>query len=396
MFRVGAAQLTAAQGYVECGRCETQFNALERLADEPDFADQRTTQGSPPAAAAEDHASTFFLLEPDNRAVADGPARAPSIESKPEPEPRTVPVAPPAPEPRPQPPPAVAESGSAGDATSIAVEGHHQDTLFEVDPPAAAVQQPTLFDVSPDEAETSESTLIDVAPDAAVSAGPAVNVDPGIDAAATRLSADDHAILFTDPGEEPDLGDAVVAEPDEDEIALDAIPDVLKADVAALHKRPRSRWRWAWAAAALLLSLLFALQVAWVNREKLFENFPNLRPTALSVCAAVGCRLESRGDGDTVRLTAREVRDHPQYRDTLLVNATLLNTLEGTAPFPIIQLGLYDTNGSILGVRRFAPTEYLDRSIDIDAGMPPGRPVYIVLEVAGAGDQAVSFEFGFL
>jgi hypothetical protein len=89
------------------------------------------------------------------------------------------------------------------------------------------------------------------------------------------------------------------------------------------------------------------------------------------------------------------VREHPQYADALLVNATVVNEAAYAQPFPVVELTLFDQGGSVIGVRRFDPDEYLDSSIPIDAGMKPGQPVYIVLELAGVGSRAVSFEFKF-
>jgi hypothetical protein len=67
-----------------------------------------------------------------------------------------------------------------------------------------------------------------------------------------------------------------------------------------------------------------------------------------------------------------------------------------TARFPTLQLVLYDRSGSMVAARRFEPAEYLDASLPVAGGMKAGQPVYIVLELAGAGDSAVSFEFTFL
>jgi len=80
----------------------------------------------------------------------------------------------------------------------------------------------------------------------------------------------------------------------------------------------------------------------------------------------------------------------------LLVNATLINRSEFAAEFPIIRLGLHGQTGQAMGARRFEPHEYLDKSIDISAGMASNRRVYIVREVAGVDSSAVSFEFDFL
>ncbi|MGR8920955.1 MAG: DUF3426 domain-containing protein, partial [Gammaproteobacteria bacterium] len=104
---------------------------------------------------------------------------------------------------------------------------------------------------------------------------------------------------------------------------------------------------------------------------------------------------EARGHS-AVRLLARDVRDHPQYRDALLVNATLVNDAPDAAPFPVIELRLNDGAGRLIGARRFRPAEYLDDSIAIDAGMGPGQPVYVVMELGGAATTASSFEFTFL
>ena len=80
----------------------------------------------------------------------------------------------------------------------------------------------------------------------------------------------------------------------------------------------------------------------------------------------------------------------------MLVNATMANRSERTQPFPGIQFSLFDTNGAMIASREFSPDEYLDKSISIDRGMTPERPVHFVLEVTGPVEGAVSFEFRFL
>ena len=94
-------------------------------------------------------------------------------------------------------------------------------------------------------------------------------------------------------------------------------------------------------------------------------------------------------------MLARDVRDHPQYQDTLLVNATLVNREDHPVPYPKLQLGLFDHLGTALGVRRFTPADYLDRSLDLAAGMPPDQPIYVVMEIASLKVPADSFEFTF-
>ena len=92
----------------------------------------------------------------------------------------------------------------------------------------------------------------------------------------------------------------------------------------------------------------------------------------------------------------RDVRNHPLYEGSLLVNATMANKSETIQPFPLIQLALFNPGGDVIGYREFKPEEYLDDSINIPAGMMPESPIHFVLEVGGPTEGAVSFEFHFL
>ena len=196
---------------------------------------------------------------------------------------------------------------------------------------------------------------------------------------------------------EPPMPRIALVEPDHSpSLALDDAPSVLREDLARMAARERRRGRFVWALLALLLTITLAMQLAWHWRGVLIAQFPQALPYATRLCAQVGCRLDAPTGVDDIELVARDVRDHPQYAKTLLVNATLQNRGTHAAKFPVIQLGVYDRTGVAVGVRRFTPPEYLDRSIDIEAGMPAGSLVYIVLEIAGVGDRADSFEFLFL
>jgi hypothetical protein len=95
-------------------------------------------------------------------------------------------------------------------------------------------------------------------------------------------------------------------------------------------------------------------------------------------------------------LLNRDVRLHPNYANTLLVNATMANQGDRAQPYPVIQFALFDTSGKVIAAREFAPQEYLDNSINLDQGMPVNQPVHFVLEIAGPAQGAVSFEFRFL
>ncbi len=162
----------------------------------------------------------------------------------------------------------------------------------------------------------------------------------------------------------------------------------------------KSRWSWVlpffWITASFVALLALLVQLAWFNRDQLLLKYPEYLPYAKQACKEFDCRLIRQQDASAIKLINRDVRLHPDYQDTLLVNAAMKNELPVRQPYPRVQLTLFDTSGSLLGYREFVPDDYLDSSIEIDKGMPIDSPVYFVLEVSGPTAGAVSFEFRFL
>jgi hypothetical protein len=150
-----------------------------------------------------------------------------------------------------------------------------------------------------------------------------------------------------------------------------------------------------WLLGACLLLLLFGGQYAWFHRDSLVAHFPGLIPRLTALCERLNCTVHRQRDLAAIKLVNRDVRDHPRYDDALLVNVTLSNEAAETQPFPGVRLLLFDTNGQRIAYRDFQPREYLDASIDVNAGMTPRQPVHVVLELMGATAAAVSFEFVF-
>lgn len=171
------------------------------------------------------------------------------------------------------------------------------------------------------------------------------------------------------------------------------IPEILREE----NKPATSRaGRIFWSFGIVLLVLVIAIQVAWFNRDFLLEKYPEIKPWAQQICDRLQCELIRHYSTSNIKLLNRDVRLHPHYSDTLLVNASMANRATKVQPYPKIQFSLFDTNGKMIASRIFKPAEYLDNSIDIKSGMPSNQPVHFVLEITGPVDDAVSFEFGFL
>ncbi len=148
-----------------------------------------------------------------------------------------------------------------------------------------------------------------------------------------------------------------------------------------------------WASTSLVLLGLLAFQIVKFNPELILSRFPGLQP----LCDYIDCPVtEVPSDVSSINLISRDVREHPQFKGVLLVNATLVNNSDKPVPFPKLQLNLFDKVGRLVGSRKFTPDEYLDSSVDQEAGMRPEIPVHVVLEVVDSGEETQSFEFRFL
>jgi predicted Zn finger-like uncharacterized protein len=180
-------------------------------------------------------------------------------------------------------------------------------------------------------------------------------------------------------------------------VVEDLFQEELSLELSQQIENPQSIWSTIfWTIGVLSLIFIILIQLAWFNRDWLLGKYPQYRPMARQICEQYGCQLIRNRDLASIVLLNRDVRDHPRYRETLLVNATIENQANTIQPYPGIRLILYDTDGEIAGYRIFKPPEYLDSSIDIAEGMPTGVPVHLVLEMTGATEISVSFEFHFI
>ncbi|MGQ0659213.1 MAG: DUF3426 domain-containing protein [Chromatiales bacterium] len=313
-YRLQAEQLQVARGRVQCGRCATQFDALDHLLEESLVAATVAPSGPPGRSAT--------------------PTLAASLDE-------TL-------------PPVYTEP-----AAPLAEASFLPTRETEISNVQREDQEPSL---AIDEAEP----------------------EPGL----MRVEYDPL------PGE---------ADVKPDDILLQDIPRFLldRDDAAArghqaIGEAPHRRTSALWGIGAALLFVCLLGQVIWFERDTLLGRFPQLPDLWQQLCEGRACAPQPQRDLDALQILARDVRDHPRYQSALLVNATLFNEASFAQPFPVLELTLFDQAGRTLGVRRFQPGEYLDTSVPVDAGMKPRQQVYIALEIAGIGEEAVSFEFKFL
>ena len=78
----------------------------------------------------------------------------------------------------------------------------------------------------------------------------------------------------------------------------------------------------------------------------------------------------------------------------LLVTLSFRNDARWAQPWPLMEIALHDLDGQALGLRRFAPAEYLG-SPPAQALVAPGQSASATLEILDPGKRAVAFTFDF-
>jgi predicted Zn finger-like uncharacterized protein len=151
---------------------------------------------------------------------------------------------------------------------------------------------------------------------------------------------------------------------------------------------------WGGVAAALLLTVALVAQYAWWDRNRLAQ-VAALRPVLEWLCKPVSCDLPLRHDLTQVEMVEREVRDHPNVADALLVSAAFINRASYPQAYPVLQISFSDIAGTPVAVRRFLPEEYLHDK-NPARGMAPGEQTLVMLEVVDPGERAVSYQFDFM
>ncbi|HJP98898.1 MAG TPA: DUF3426 domain-containing protein [Rhodanobacteraceae bacterium] len=163
-----------------------------------------------------------------------------------------------------------------------------------------------------------------------------------------------------------------------------------------VYVRPRKRRTTgiAWVLGCLVLIVVLAAQVAWIQRVELFRS-PATRAWTVRACQVIACRLPPIRDVAKLELVSRDVRPDPRVPGALTITATLRNDAAFRQPWPVVTVELSDLDNNPVAMRRFRPAEYMPDPVRRAAGIAPGATSAIAFEVVDPGKRAVSFQFNF-
>ncbi|WP_161965678.1 DUF3426 domain-containing protein [Steroidobacter cummioxidans] len=372
-FRVTSEILRVAHGQVRCGRCQTQFDALERLIEET-----------------------------DDGAIESGQFMRP---------PRAIP--------QPPPPPGQIEVEEPVEHEDITLEGRHieisgvyeaidesgqgQPQIREevIEEWVELEQDDATIDGDVDSGKVPEPEVLDMREEYSSVA----DEDAALEAAAAEIEAERAAAKsgqwarrepqpqpqanFTNTRVRPPAGTRTRRNPRA--ITVDESSAPVDFDFPTQQQRAETPSP-LWTLVAVPLVLLLLVQVVHHYRATLARH-PQIGAPLQSMYGALGLTL--RPDWN---LHAYEVRQwgviaDPSAPGTLKVRASVKNLADFPQPYPLLKLVLEDRWGDQVRAREFDPSEYLDPTTAPNRMLAPAQQSNASIAIVDPGPDAEGFRF---
>jgi len=340
IFRITSEILRVAHGQVRCGRCHTQFDALQRLVEETEV--EETSSGR------------YVKPEP-----------------QPDPEPEPIEVEEPA------------------EQEDITLEGRHSEITgtYRVmdDPDDLQVRQEVTEEwVELDEVDDLDEERVS---------------DSGIEVS-EHVEAEDFYESAAEAGE--GFGDAQeVAESEQERFARRLADQQERSHEAAESEselqqiagvRASSHTELIWKILGAPLLLLLLVQVVHHYRSDLARS-PGLGAAVTTVYGALGMKLTPDWQLHAYEIKQWGVLSDPAQPGTLKVRASVTNRARYAQPYPLLKLVLEDRWGDQVRAREFEPREYLDPGTAADRLLAPDQPANATINIVDPGPDAEGFRF---
>jgi predicted Zn finger-like uncharacterized protein len=365
-FRVTSEILRVAHGQVRCGRCQTQFDALERLIEETDDGEVESSQ---------------FMRPP--RAIPQPPPAPGQIEVE-EPveheditlEGRHIEIS------------GVYETIDESGQGQPQIREEVVEEWVEIDQDDATIDtDPEVIDMREEYSSVADEDA-DMEAAAAEMEAERAALDSGQWAAARAQAQPESQANFTSTrvrlpaGTRTRRNPRAVTADDSPAVDLD-FPSQQRTETAASPF---------WKFLAVPLVLLLLVQVVHHYRATLARH-PRIGAPLQSVYGALGLTL--RPDWN---LHAYEVRQwgviaDPSAPGTLKVRASVKNLADFAQPYPLLKLVLEDRWGDQVRAREFDPSEYLDPNTAPDRMLAPAQQSNASIAIVDPGPDAEGFRF---
>ncbi|MBL8443846.1 MAG: zinc-ribbon domain-containing protein [Zoogloeaceae bacterium] len=158
------------------------------------------------------------------------------------------------------------------------------------------------------------------------------------------------------------------------------------APVATPAASAGSRWLQG-LAIGMLLGLL-GTQSAYLFRDDITRQWPELRPIYLEACARLGCDLPLPKDAGLIEIETSDLEIEPGRPARYTLNAVVRNRARFPQQHPHLELTLTDSRDRPVVRRVLAPNEWLADTTALAGGLGPtsSHPVRLSFETSGVGN----------
>jgi len=366
-FRVTSEILRVAHGQVRCGRCQTQFDALERLIEETDDGVVETGR---------------YLRPP--RSLPTPPPQHGQIEVE-EPieheevtlEGRHIEIS------------GVYQSIDESGQGQPQIREEVVEEWVEIDEEDATLDaQPEVIDM-----QREYSTSVDEDDDIRTAAAEMAAERSGSYATSHFRSdlADDFADDSPDNSLAPRALETTRTRARRTQARSATIAEPSEFDLSAARPRRRED-AGVWKILVLPLVLLLLVQVIHNYRSTLARH-PQIGAPLQSIYSTLGLTLRPDWNLHAYEVQQWGVASDPATPGTLKVRASVKNLADFAQPYPRLKLVLEDRWGDQVRAREFEPAEYLDATAAPDRLLAPAQKSNATIVIVDPGPDAEGFRF---
>jgi len=370
VFRITTEQLKMAHGQVRCGFCSTIFDALGNLEEDwkdnlPEHQDHAEEEVEHELVFSEDDIDAF-------NEELEGSDNPPEVYQDNEEFPLEEIIAP-------------VEKPQESNETSGFFDTNNTEEDDEPSVLAALFSQP---------APTDEEKKSEPASD------PKRRIDDLFDGIEdTSKATDDPIEPVTTSNENIDI--TLELKADNSKLfnpQIDDTPSVLRDELEIVMTDKSGSKSGLWLAGIIILTLMLAFQVIYIKREDIAKQ-ESFRELMISMCEKLSCDIPLRDDASQGLKTMviqqhaiTKIKDQPEQ---LRIKAIFSNTAAYTQAYPVLSIKLSDHDNNVTAMRRFLPSEYLAKHINLAGGLPAKTAVEVIIDIIKPSTPVSSYQFDF-
>jgi Protein of unknown function (DUF3426) len=141
---------------------------------------------------------------------------------------------------------------------------------------------------------------------------------------------------------------------------------------------------------------LLALQCGYLWRGEIARQWPQTRAYLEGACASVGCAVPLAQELAQLNIEASTLEADPARPGIVVLQTTLQNVAPFVQRYPYLELTLTGVNDDVLGVKTFAPDEYLPNEQDLNRGWPPQQTRAVALHLDASALSPAGFRLRLL